>query len=48
MRIREPDYYGAFRCLAGACPHTCCAGWEVVVDPETAARYQALPGALGA
>ena len=48
MRIREPDYYKAFRCLAGACPHTCCAGWEVVVDPETAARYQALPGALGA
>ena len=48
MRIREPDYYKAFRCLAGACPHTCCAGWEVVVDPETAARYQALSGALGA
>ena len=31
MLTRVPDYYEAFHCLAGACPHTCCEKWEVVV-----------------
>lgn len=47
MLIRVPDYYDRFRCLAGACPHTCCEAWEVVIDGETAARYQELSGPLG-
>lgn len=47
MQIREPDYAGAFTCLAGTCPHTCCAGWEVVLDEETALRYQTMTGPLG-
>ena len=47
MRTRVPDYYDRFRCLAGACPHTCCEKWEVVIDPETARRYETLPGTLG-
>lgn len=47
MLIRVPDYYEAFHCLAGACPHTCCEKWEVVVDEETARLYQETPGPLG-
>ena len=47
MLTRIPDYYGDFRCLAGACPHTCCAKWEVVIDPDTAARYGTVQGSLG-
>lgn len=47
MLIRVPDYYDRFRCLAGACPHTCCEAWEVVIDGETAARYRKIPGPLG-
>lgn len=47
MRIRVPDYYHAFRCLAGDCPHTCCEKWEVVIDPETALRYESVGGPLG-
>ncbi|MDY3282334.1 flagellin lysine-N-methylase [Dysosmobacter sp.] len=47
MLTRTPDYYSSFRCLAGACPHTCCAKWEVVIDPDTAGRYEAVPGPLG-
>ena len=43
MRTRVPDYYGAFRCLAGACPHSCCAGWEVVIDQDTAPRATLRP-----
>lgn len=47
MRVTLPRYYHDFHCLAGACPHTCCAGWEVVLDQDTARYYQSLPGPLG-
>lgn len=47
MLVRVSDYYEQFRCLAGACPHTCCAKWEVVIDEETACRYFDVPGPLG-
>ena len=42
-----PDYYPAFRCIAGACRHSCCIGWEIDIDEDTLARYKAMPGALG-
>ena len=42
-----PDYYPAFRCIAGACRHSCCIGWEIDIDEESLARYQAMPGPLG-
>ena len=38
MLLRVPDYFEQFRCLAGECPHTCCAKWEVVIDPDTAGK----------
>ncbi len=47
MEIIAPDYYGRFHCIAGDCPDSCCKEWEVDIDPETAARYCALPGDLG-
>ena len=47
MLNRAADYFHDFHCLAGACPHTCCAGWEVMLDEETALRYFQVPGALG-
>ena len=42
-----PDFYGAFRCSASCCRHTCCRGWEIEIDAESAAHYRAMPGALG-
>ena len=39
--------FASFRCIAGACPDTCCAGWEVDLDEDTLRRYRQLPGALG-
>ena len=42
-----PDYYQQFRCIASACPDSCCKEWAVDVDEESAARYRALPGELG-
>lgn len=48
MKTHAPQYYDSFRCLAGKCPHTCCAaGWEIPVDSGTAALYEILPDSLG-
>ena len=47
MLCSAPDFYPAFRCLAGTCPHTCCRDWEVVLDEETVRRYEALGGEFG-
>lgn len=42
-----PDYYKDFHCIAGACQHSCCIGWEIDIDPETADYYRNLTGELG-
>lgn len=47
MKITMPRYYREFRCIAADCPDSCCHEWTVDVDPETAAYYRGLPGALG-
>lgn len=47
MVIRKPSYYSAFRCIASACPDSCCQEWDVQVDAASAAYYRSLPGALG-
>ena len=43
----RPDFYDRFSCLAGACRHSCCQGWEIDLDPDFLARCQAEPGKLG-
>lgn len=40
MEIRYPNYYKKFQCVAGACPDTCCAGWEIPVDAASEKRYK--------
>lgn len=47
MRIVKPSYFDQFKCIAAACPDSCCKEWTVQVDAESAAYYRALPGALG-
>ena len=47
MKIRKPAYFDNFRCLASACPDSCCKEWDVLVDEESAARYLSLEGTLG-
>lgn len=43
----RPDFYDDFRCLAAACRHSCCVGWEIDVDEDTLRYYQSIPGGLG-
>lgn len=42
-----PDYYKDFHCIAGACRHSCCIGWEIDVDESSLARFLAEEGPLG-
>lgn len=42
-----PDYYKDFHCIAGACRHSCCIGWEIDVDESSLARFLAEEGSLG-
>lgn len=42
-----PDYYEQFSCLAGACRHSCCRGWQIDIDPDSVRRYEALEGLWG-
>lgn len=48
MYQTRPDDYDAFRCIAGACPQTCCAAWEIVVDPDAQDAYLRLRHPAGA
>ena len=47
MEVFFPAYYYSFRCLAGACPDSCCQEWAVDVDPQAAQFYRQLAGPLG-
>ena len=47
MEIIKPNYYDAFSCLAGSCPATCCAGWEVVIDEKALRYYDTVEGDIG-
>lgn len=44
MQFTFPDYYKEFSCIAGACPDTCCAGWQIVIDDQTLKKYQHFKG----
>ncbi len=45
--VLRPTFFGRFRCRAGACAHSCCRGWEIDVDGDSAARYLACPPPFG-
>lgn len=47
MKLYAPYYYKSFTCIADKCRHSCCIGWEIDVDGETAEKYAALNGGYG-
>lgn len=47
MRYTKPHYYDEFACLAGSCPDTCCAGWQICIDENSLKRYAQVGGAIG-
>lgn len=47
MKITVPFYYKDFKCIAGACTDTCCAGWDVDVDEASYKYYKSVKGSFG-
>lgn len=43
----KPIFYHDFSCKADRCAHTCCKGWEIDIDEETAVRYFAMQDDFG-
>ncbi len=48
MKLRAPNYYKKFKCIADKCKDSCCsAGWEINIDERTANYYENVPGEFG-
>ena len=47
MKFIKPNFYDKFRCTASACSDTCCAGWEIDIDPDTREYYESIEGEFG-
>ena len=47
MLYTFPHYYGQFKCIAGQCQDTCCAGWEIMIDNASLKKYKQVEGAFG-
>ncbi len=46
-QVFVPNYYQSFHCIASACKHSCCVGWEIDVDAQTLACYDTVTGEMG-
>lgn len=40
MKLTVPSFYFDFHCIASRCTDSCCIGWEIDIDPSTAAYYR--------
>ena len=47
MLYTLPDDYKQFSCIAGNCEDTCCAGWQIVIDERSLARYKNVKSDFG-
>ena len=47
MKLYAPKYYKDFVCIADRCRHSCCIGWEIDVDRETAEKYKKMTEGYG-
>ena len=47
MKQLMPSCWTDFQCIAGACRHSCCIGWEIDIDEDTLQAYYARTDTLG-
>ncbi len=47
MKLIMPEYYKEFRCIADKCTDSCCIGWEIDIDANTADFYETVSGDFG-
>ena len=48
MKIRVPEYFKSFSCIADKCQDSCCIGWGIDIDEITAQKYATLKCEIGA
>ena len=44
MYCIKQDDYDDFKCIAGACPKSCCIGWQIVIDEDSLQYYKKYKG----
>ena len=47
MKYIAPAYYRDFKCIASACRHSCCIGWEVDIDTDKLRTYESMTAPYG-
>ena len=47
MKEVTPSYYKKFECIGSLCKHSCCIGWEIDIDGDTAKKYENVGGVFG-
>ncbi len=47
MKLRMPEYFKEFHCIADKCSDNCCIGWEIDIDNKTANIYSKISGDFG-
>lgn len=47
MKYISPAYYRDFKCIASACRHSCCIGWEVDIDTDKLRTYESMTAPYG-
>ena len=47
MKKIMPDFHADFACIGGVCTDNCCIGWEIDIDRNTLAKYQAMEDEFG-
>ena len=47
MKIKKPNYFKDFNCIADKCEDTCCAGWGIVIDDKSYEKYMNLESDFG-
>ena len=47
MKVSKFSCYKNFKCIADKCTDTCCAGWNVVLDENSVAKYDAVKSDFG-
>lgn len=47
MKQYQPTYMHEFHCIADRCRDSCCIGWEISIDDQTAASYDKIGGSFG-
>lgn len=43
----KPYFFDSFKCKASECTDSCCIGWEIDIDSDSIAKYNAVDGEFG-